>query len=708
MADKIKILHIIDSLQKGGAEKLLVDCMEEIQKNHPEAEQFLWTLHQLPNEFEVPVKVLRICKNISLWNFVKCISTVNEFIAQHEITVIHAHLVDSIILSRLLKGKSIKKKFFTYHNFYYSKKFVYYSAWRTLVEKLTYRKKYISIYVSKEIQKSVNAIRGLGSRDIVLDNFYNPGFSYQYKNTPDTAGLKIIIVANLRETKNLFLAVKEMAKLKQYAVSIDIYGEGNLRSSLQKEIDAQGVSVNLKGSHTITSELLSNYDIFLLTSESEGLPISLLEAMATGLPCLLPDHLPVFKEVAEEVSVFYSIHKAGELSEKIVELLGNKERLLQLSENTKEIIKRYQIEGYLKSLFELYDSTSILYLINNLNVGGAEELLVNTANELVKKEHLSIHLATTKVANGILKNKLSPKIHYSHFVFNRLLYIKGFFALRNYVRDNNIDIIHGHLESSIIISRLVDTKRIKLYATYHNMEFSPKAVYYGYWRVLLEKLTFRKRYFSVYVSEEVKKVVEAVRETDPNKSLVLPNFSTATIHGDYKVKPLGSLKLLTLANLKVSKNITFILDVMSDLKEYPVSWDICGDGPLRTALELEIKRRNCNVRILGNQVVNNDLFDPYDFFAMSSLMEGMPIALLEAIRYGIPSLLPDHLSVMKEVGGNSAYYFSIYNKEELKNILIQQIKDKSKLAAMSEAALKQSELFSTQLHIENLIAFYKK
>jgi glycosyltransferase involved in cell wall biosynthesis len=708
MTSKIKILHIIDSLEKGGAEKLLVDCMSEIQKAHPEAEQYLWTLHTYQDEFSIPKNIKRISRNISMINFFSTIRAVNKFITENKITVIHAHLIDSILVSRFLKSNSIRKKVFTYHNFYYSSNFVYYSWWRTLVEKITYKKKYTSIFVSKEIKTTTEVVRGRNPNDLVLDNFFNPAFKYQYKVDASVNTLKMVIVANLRETKNLFLAVKEMALLKNYPVSLDIYGEGNLREELQKEINKEGVAITLKGRQLITPELLSNYDIFLLTSISEGLPIALLEAMATGLPSLLPDHLPMFKEVAANSSICYSIKKEGELSEKIKFILNNKTELIKLSEDTKVRIKNYQATEYINVLLQTYYSPRILYLIDNLNIGGAEELLVNTANELAKNDQYIVHVGTTKAPNGPLHKHLLPKVNYIHFNCRRLTYLFGIIKLRKYIRDNNINIVHGHLESSIIVSRIGCNKKTKLVATYHNMEFSKESVYYGYRKVFFERLTYNKNSFSIYVSKNVQALVESIRPSNPGYCEVLNNFSVKTTNGNYKPNPAGGLRLVTIANIKASKNIPFILEVMVDLKDYSIYWDIYGDGVLKPKFENEITRLNINVRLLGSQPISNDLFYSYDLFALTSLSEGMPLALLEALGYGMPSLLPDHMPIMKEIAGDSAFYFSIHDKDRFKKKLIDLLENKEALPKMSAVAISQNSLFSMKNHIDKLNGIYEK
>jgi hypothetical protein len=360
MSVQLRLLHIIDSLQKGGAERLLVDCISEIHASHPHIKQYIYTLHRSENEIALPEDVVRLNINFNKYNLLSVIWKLNTFLKANKIDIIHAHLVDSILLSRLLTGNSQIKKIFSYHNFYYDKKkYGYFSAWRLFAEKTTYHKKDISIYVSEEIKQSVESVRYNNGPGYVLDNFPNPSFYYNY-HLNNSSQLKAIIVANLRKTKNLELAIEELILLKNHPVTIDIYGEGPLRKPLQDKINTTNVKLTLMGSQLITSELLSSYDVFLMTSESEGLPISLLESMTTGLPSILPDHLAIFKKVANSSTIFYSIKEKGDLAKKIKSILLDKNQLMPLSLASKENAKPYRLENYINKLMNIYKTTLVI------------------------------------------------------------------------------------------------------------------------------------------------------------------------------------------------------------------------------------------------------------------------------------------------------------------------------------------------------------
>lgn len=72
---------------------------------------------------------------------------------------------------------------------------------------------------------------------------------------------------------------------------LDIYGEGPLRDELQRQIDSFRLqeTIKLRGTCTDMAEKYTQYSLHLMSSRHEGLPMTLLEAQAAGLPSVTFD-----------------------------------------------------------------------------------------------------------------------------------------------------------------------------------------------------------------------------------------------------------------------------------------------------------------------------------------------------------------------------------------------------------------------------------
>lgn len=99
----------------------------------------------------------------------------------------------------------------------------------------------------------------------------------------------VAMVGTLCEQKNYDLFLEAAALLGDIEFSVSIAGEGDDKSRLLKKVEDLGLArkVAFLGNISNVKELLANSDIFAMSSSWEGLPISLLEATAAGLPSIV-------------------------------------------------------------------------------------------------------------------------------------------------------------------------------------------------------------------------------------------------------------------------------------------------------------------------------------------------------------------------------------------------------------------------------------
>jgi glycosyltransferase involved in cell wall biosynthesis len=96
----------------------------------------------------------------------------------------------------------------------------------------------------------------------------------------------LVAVGRLKAPKDFLTLVRALALLRPGSVDAVIVGDGPDRAGLEAEIRRLGIGdrVRLLGERHDVPELLARADLFVLSSASEGMPVSVLEAMATGLP----------------------------------------------------------------------------------------------------------------------------------------------------------------------------------------------------------------------------------------------------------------------------------------------------------------------------------------------------------------------------------------------------------------------------------------
>lgn len=104
--------------------------------------------------------------------------------------------------------------------------------------------------------------------------------------------IAVMQVARLNHLKDHLTAVRAWQRLKPHrSIRLFFIGDGEEREAIEKLIEELRLAstVTLLGTRTDVSRLLNAADMFLMTSVSEGIPLTLIEAMANGLPCVSTD-----------------------------------------------------------------------------------------------------------------------------------------------------------------------------------------------------------------------------------------------------------------------------------------------------------------------------------------------------------------------------------------------------------------------------------
>ena len=141
----------------------------------------------------------------------------------------------------------------------------------------------------------------------------------------------------------------------------------------------------------------------------------------------------------------------------------------------------------------------ILYVITSLAFGGAEVLLKNTSNELIKKHEIEI--IYFKSASK-LKELFNKKIKITHLPLNLSLLIK----LKKKIKEFQPDIIHSHLGHADLVTHiLTKNSSAKVFCTLHNVyykwNFLDKLIFFLYRNLF----SLNKKLRVISISKDVKR-----------------------------------------------------------------------------------------------------------------------------------------------------------------------------------------------------------
>jgi glycosyltransferase involved in cell wall biosynthesis len=156
-----------------------------------------------------------------------------------------------------------------------------------------------------------------------------------------------ILVARLVPIKTIDLYIRTIAALARTRPGTRalIVGDGPLRQELEALVRSLGITANVTfaGQQTNVEDWLRRSRIFVLTSESEGLALSMMEAMTCGLPAVV-SRVGDLGDLVDDGRTGYLVGErtADAFAEKLLLLLGNGERYKEFSAASKAAAARYE------------------------------------------------------------------------------------------------------------------------------------------------------------------------------------------------------------------------------------------------------------------------------------------------------------------------------------------------------------------------------
>lgn len=171
---------------------------------------------------------------------------------------------------------------------------------------------------------------------------------------------KIILmsVGELTKRKNHMVMIEALARLKEYDILYVICGDGPLKAQLRAKAEELGVRDRLKllGFRKDIAELHKAADIFVFPSLQEGLPVALMEAMASGLP-IVASKIRGNEDLISNNQGGYLVNPTDseQVAKAIEKMIQNPKKREKMEKRNLEIITKYGQETVLQKMDEFFD-----------------------------------------------------------------------------------------------------------------------------------------------------------------------------------------------------------------------------------------------------------------------------------------------------------------------------------------------------------------
>jgi glycosyltransferase involved in cell wall biosynthesis len=164
------------------------------------------------------------------------------------------------------------------------------------------------VCVSQAVAESVRPVLPV-TRYSVIANWISGQMPFRPPVIEMSSRVRVLCASRLEHYKGIHLLIEAARRLPQ--VEVTIVGEGSDRASLEKI--ASGLpNVRFAGFQRNLREFYERADIFVMPSMGpEGLPMTSLEAMACGLPCIFSD-IPVHREITDQGTGAY-LFRSGDV-----------------------------------------------------------------------------------------------------------------------------------------------------------------------------------------------------------------------------------------------------------------------------------------------------------------------------------------------------------------------------------------------------------
>lgn len=336
----------INSLQKGGSERVMVNLAEYFHQRKYDV--VLVTQYRMENEYGISSEIRRICSEPDefllqggrVQNFRVRFNTLRDIWKAYKPDVILSFLGKNNLMAVATAAFLPAKVVVSVRG---EPTMEYEGKLMQRIAKAVFRFADGAVFQTEQARAFFPG--SVQKRSVVLPNPLDP----QFINRKACGEREDLIVAagRLDENKNHAMLIHAFARIaEEYpTVKLVIYGEGVLREPLTALVEEKGLGgrVSLPGNVSDVAGHICKARIFALTSNTEGMPNSVMEAMALGIPVIstnCPCGGPAALIEDGVNGLLVPVGDAYALADAFRRIFEDRDFELRLRENARQIIKR--------------------------------------------------------------------------------------------------------------------------------------------------------------------------------------------------------------------------------------------------------------------------------------------------------------------------------------------------------------------------------
>ncbi len=333
---------------------------------------------------------------------------------------------------------------------------------------------------------------------------------------------------------------------------------------------------------------------------------------------------------------------------------------------------------FFKSYKEMNFKRINLLMITSNGVGGGPKQISSLCNSI--SNEINIFVACPRINTlKIYKKNFSN----ANFVYikERKISLKDIYNLCIFIRKNSINIIHSHGKGASLIGRILAfIFNIKHIYTFHGIHLVFHNFLYKKLFTLYENLFGFIDSHKIFVSDSeklcalkkgfiIKKNHSVILNgINVNNKLIDQKKIKRKIRSKLNIK-IDEIIVITVCRLVNQKNIFELLEIAKICKT--IKFLILGNGDLKNQIMEKIKRENIeNVFLLGNKKDIKNYLISSDIFISTSIYEGLPFSVLEAMSYKLPVVLSKVTGNIDTIENNiSGYFYNLGKIIQASNII---------------------------------------